>query len=149
MSYICTCIFSFPIVDTKICSSFFFLLGVCQVVRLNKAPRWVQPQSGLLISVCPRLVVGDFMSELVIITGDCILTFSLRSISEGTATLVSQRNLYICFSSPYLLLTCFHVEGKKQAKLRRIALICFGGVFFIGNVTYCCSTSSVCTLFRG
>lgn len=80
---------------------FFFILIIppgCQVLRLNKAThcepgRSQSDRKQLLISDCLSSlhhfpVVGDFMSELVIITGDWILTFLLRSISEGAAILV-------------------------------------------------------------
>lgn len=97
VSNICTFVFSFPNADPKI--GFFFLF-VCQVGRLNKAPRWVQPQSGLLICVSPCFSVANFMSELVIIMGDWILTSVLGSISEGQAALVRPEvSLYICLIS--------------------------------------------------
>lgn len=65
--------------------SFFSLR--CQLARPTAASRWLQPPPVILIHLSSH-PLGDFMSELVIITGDCFLTFLLRSIrSSGAAPL--------------------------------------------------------------
>lgn len=100
-----------------------FVSCVCLQVRLNKAAICLPPSSSSL-HLCP--VVGNFMSELVIITGDCIVTFSAeiyrRKCSYICQTLGvhmwmlgvwSQSDPYICFSSLYLRLTFFQVKEKQ------------------------------------
>lgn len=111
-------------------------------VLLGAEAKRVEPQStrkqlrvsGSLSSLhhCP--VLGDFMSELVIITGDCILTFLQRSISEGAASLVRPL-VAICeclrsevrgiFTSASHCLICFLYVSKwkkQQITLDRTAV---------------------------
>lgn len=57
-----------------------------QLARPSAASRWLQPPPVILIHLSSH-PLGDFMSELVIITGDCFLTFLLRSIRSGAAPL--------------------------------------------------------------
>lgn len=53
-----------------------------QLARPTAASRWLQPPPVILIHRSSH-PLGDFMSELVIITGDCLLTFLLRPIRSG------------------------------------------------------------------
>lgn len=133
MSNICTCIFSFPIVDTKICSVFspWCLSGgeVKQGATLSSA-------SIRAPDLCLSSPRGCRFHEWAGNNRGWLHSHLFAEIYKRrhsyTCEAWSQGDLYICFSSPYLLLMRFHVEGKKQAKL----------FFKIGNVTYCCSTSS-------
>lgn len=77
------------------------------------------------------------MSELVIITGDCILTFLLRSICEGVATLVRPsvaiceclrsevRGIFTSASHCFIGLLYVSTLKKQQITLDRTAVNIF------------------------